>query len=209
MGMSKTKVAAGLQVWIDARKRFHLSHDQVQMARELGMNPRGFGKMANHRQEPWKLPLPQFIEHLYFKRFGKERPDAVVSIEQRTHQLAEKKAARRKEKQKRANVKIGVAFYRPEQWQRLREISTDCADLEKTYEKWLAVSEATRAHFTENGIRFEIVTVDVDELEAWCRQESLPVDGSARSQFVAHLLRSAANNTFKIESEASDSDIPF
>jgi hypothetical protein len=25
--------------WIDARKRYHLSHAPVQMARELGMNP--------------------------------------------------------------------------------------------------------------------------------------------------------------------------
>jgi hypothetical protein len=36
----------------------------------------------NHRQEPWKAALPQFIEHLYFKRFGKRRPDVVVSIEE-------------------------------------------------------------------------------------------------------------------------------
>jgi hypothetical protein len=28
-----------LQAWIQARKRHHLSHAQVQMARELGMNP--------------------------------------------------------------------------------------------------------------------------------------------------------------------------
>jgi hypothetical protein len=38
------------------------------------------------RQPPagtWKAPLPEFIEHLYFKRCGKERPDVVVSIEDR------------------------------------------------------------------------------------------------------------------------------
>ncbi len=38
-------------VWIEARKRFHLSHAQIQMARELGMNPGSFGSLANHRQE--------------------------------------------------------------------------------------------------------------------------------------------------------------
>jgi hypothetical protein len=31
-----------------------------------------FGKIANHRQEPWKRPLPEFITHLYVKRYGKE-----------------------------------------------------------------------------------------------------------------------------------------
>jgi len=25
------------------------------MARELGLNPKKFGKLANYRQEPWKL----------------------------------------------------------------------------------------------------------------------------------------------------------
>ena len=72
-----------LQAWIDARRRHHLSHAQVQMARELGMNPTRLGKLDNHEQEPWKLPLPQFIEELYLKRFGKTAPDRVISMEER------------------------------------------------------------------------------------------------------------------------------
>ena len=77
----KKKISDKLQILIDARKRFHLSHEQIQMARELGMNPKKFGKLSNHKQEPWKAPLPDFIESLYFKRFRKERPDQVKSIE--------------------------------------------------------------------------------------------------------------------------------
>ena len=45
-------------------------------------NPKKFGKLANHKQEPWKLPLPNFIEKLYFKRFKKDLPEVVKSIEQ-------------------------------------------------------------------------------------------------------------------------------
>ena len=52
------------------------------MARELGMNPKKLGKLDNHDQEPWKMPLRQYIQHLYFKRFGKESPDIVESIEE-------------------------------------------------------------------------------------------------------------------------------
>jgi hypothetical protein len=33
----------------------HLSHEHVQMARELGMNPKKLEKLDNHHQEPWKL----------------------------------------------------------------------------------------------------------------------------------------------------------
>ena len=75
------KIPEKLQVWIDARKKYHLSHAHIQMARELGLNPRKFGKIANHRQEPWKAPLPVFIEDIYFKRFRKKRPDNIKSIE--------------------------------------------------------------------------------------------------------------------------------
>jgi hypothetical protein len=72
------------------------------MARELGMNPAKLGKLDNHKQEPWKLPLPQFIEELYFKRFGKTAPDAVVSIEECARLEQQKKEARRAAKQQRA-----------------------------------------------------------------------------------------------------------
>lgn len=71
-----------LQVWVDARRRYRLSHAHVAMARELGLNTRKFGGLANHRQEPWKTPLSEFIEDLYMKRFGRERPEKVIPIEQ-------------------------------------------------------------------------------------------------------------------------------
>ena len=71
-GMAKKtkKPNQKMQAWIEARNRHHLSHAQVHMARELGMNPAKLGKIDNHKQQPWKLPLPQFIEELYFERFG-------------------------------------------------------------------------------------------------------------------------------------------
>lgn len=68
------------QVWIEAKKKYRLSDVQIQMARELGMNPKKFGNLANHKQEPWKAPLPDFIEELYFKRFKKERPDVITKL---------------------------------------------------------------------------------------------------------------------------------
>lgn len=65
------------------------------MARELGMNPGKLGKLDNHAQEPWKMPLRQFIAHLYFKRFRKERPDAVQTIEEQASRDAKKRELRR------------------------------------------------------------------------------------------------------------------
>jgi hypothetical protein len=66
--------------WIEAKKKYHLSDTHIQMARELGMNPQKFGGLANHKQEPWKAPLPDFIEELYFKRFKKEKPEVIKKL---------------------------------------------------------------------------------------------------------------------------------
>lgn len=99
--MPRSGTPADLQAWTDARKRHRLSHAQVQMARELGMNPRKLGKIDNHRQEPWKAPLPQFIEHLYRKRFGRDAPPDVRPLEERARQAAAKKAARTAERRAR------------------------------------------------------------------------------------------------------------
>jgi hypothetical protein len=95
----KKRIPEKYQIWIDARKRYHLSHVHIQMARELGMNPKKFGKLANEKQEPWKAPLPVFIERIYFKRFGRERPVDVRSIEEVSRAKDIKKEERRRRKQ--------------------------------------------------------------------------------------------------------------
>jgi len=86
-----------LRPWIDVRRRWNLSHMHIQMARALEMNPDKFGKLANHRQELWKLPLPDFIEHLYLKRFGK-LPDAVRTIEEIAAAEMDKRRAKKMRK---------------------------------------------------------------------------------------------------------------
>jgi len=88
------------RIWIEVRKRYRLSDAQVQMAQELGLNPRKFGKLANEKQEPWKKPLPEFIEEIYFKRFKKKQPDIVRSIEQVIQDQRERKEERKARRDK-------------------------------------------------------------------------------------------------------------
>ncbi len=99
--MSKPAIPADLAVWIEARQRFRLSHVQVQMARELGLNPKKLGKLDNHKQEPWKAPLPEFIEHCYWKRFKKEHPEVVRTMEEVAAARQEKKAEQKERKDAR------------------------------------------------------------------------------------------------------------
>lgn len=90
-----------LEKWMVAQKRHRLSDKQVQMARELGLNPDKLGKIDNHKQETWKAPLPQFIEDIYFKRFKREEPETVKPLKQILEEIELKKKQRKKEKDKR------------------------------------------------------------------------------------------------------------
>ncbi len=80
MGMNQK--SNKMSIWSEAKKKYRLTSEQVQMARELGLNPKKFGRNANHKQEPWKEPLPQYIETRYFKHFRKEHPDKFKSLDQ-------------------------------------------------------------------------------------------------------------------------------
>ena len=97
--MAKKKMPDKYLPWIEARRRYHLSDAHIQMARELGLNPKNLGGLANTKQEPWKAPLPEFIEELYFDHFKKRQPENVRSIEQMVSDASRKKAERRARKQ--------------------------------------------------------------------------------------------------------------
>ena len=110
MTKASQKIPEWLKPWIEAKKRHRLSQTHIQMARELGMNPKKLGKLDNHHQEPWKAPLPIFIETIYFKRFGKDRPNQVRSFaEMAAGQEAKKLAKKLRKQAKKAETTSTVA----------------------------------------------------------------------------------------------------
>jgi hypothetical protein len=78
--VSKSELPRKLIPWVEAKRRHRLTDEHVQMARELGMNPGKLGKLDNHKQEPWKQPLPEFIETLYRERFKRLHPEHVTPL---------------------------------------------------------------------------------------------------------------------------------
>lgn len=94
-------MAKNLEKWLEAQKKYRLSDKHIQMARELGLNPDKFGKLNNHEQEQWKVPLPQFIEHIYFKNYKKGSPDMVRPLAQIISDKKKKKQAKKILKERR------------------------------------------------------------------------------------------------------------
>ena len=58
------------EAWRKAKKICHLNARQVEMARALGMNPKKLPRLRPSPQQRWKLPVGEFIEACYWKRFG-------------------------------------------------------------------------------------------------------------------------------------------
>lgn len=68
--MAKDKKIKHKDPWSIAKTKYRLNARQIEMAKELGMNPKKFGKLAPNKSEPWKEPLGTFIERCYNKRFN-------------------------------------------------------------------------------------------------------------------------------------------
>ncbi|OQA80457.1 MAG: hypothetical protein BWY31_03995 [Lentisphaerae bacterium ADurb.Bin242] len=95
-----SEIPEKLQPWIDARKKYRLTHEQIQMARELGMKPSGLDQFAacdsggNHS-------LSEYLGDCYRKRFKKDHPEDVRSIEER---IASKKTRQTLKEGKRLGI---------------------------------------------------------------------------------------------------------
>jgi hypothetical protein len=92
---------------------------------------------------------------------------------------------------------LGVAWYRPEQWDRLLEISSDRGDLEDTYSEWVEAASMAFENARKAGINVIKVEVDAEELVEWCRSRNLPLNGNSRSRFAAEKTREQHNRSLQ------------
>jgi hypothetical protein len=93
-----------------------------------------------------------------------------------------------KSKRSQAKTVIGMAWYRPDQWERLRQVSMDADELETTYEEWVAVASARFAELKSQGAHVEKVDMDVEEWVQWCFEHHKPLNADSRSEFAARKL---------------------
>jgi hypothetical protein len=87
---------------------------------------------------------------------------------------------------------IGVAWYRPDQWETLRNVSVDRDKLENTYSEWLVEAERVVKQLQQRGLRVVKVDVEISELMLWCESQRIPLDGEARSNYAAFKLHQLA-----------------
>ena len=95
------ETADQLQLWVKVKRQCALTDAHVQMARELGMNPKRLIESEGTTQVLAQLPLSQRIESLYLKRFKKPLPDAVEPLRQLLHDARVRERAEAHERRRR------------------------------------------------------------------------------------------------------------
>jgi hypothetical protein len=88
----------------------------------------------------------------------------------------------------RAEVLIGVAWYRREDWPKLLAAAADRDALEDTYDEWRQTARQMLLRLSADGRHVKKVDIDLDKLIAWCRNKRLPLDGDARVKYVSEVL---------------------
>lgn len=88
----------------------------------------------------------------------------------------------------KSNVALGVAWYRPEQWDRLLEVSVDRNHLEPTHGEWKKHAEKLVKRMRREGYVVRRVDVDVEELLGYCKERGVAVDAKARADFAEQKL---------------------
>lgn len=58
--------------WVEVKTKCRLNESEIQMAKQLGLNPRKLiANQASRKDEPWKGSLSDWVRDVYEKRFKK------------------------------------------------------------------------------------------------------------------------------------------
>jgi hypothetical protein len=90
-------------------------------------------------------------------------------------------------------VVVGVAWFRPQDWNRLLELSEDRDGLEDSHGAWRDSANRLIRELERGGIHARRVVIDLDELVAWCKEQNRPLNGAARADFTSKKVRIEEN----------------
>jgi hypothetical protein len=79
---------------------------------------------------------------------------------------------------------LKVGFYRKEDWERFDNMNQDKSNRCSSWEEWHEQFDLVMSQFVKSGLNPILVIVDLDALEAYCKQKKLKNVGSTRSAFI-------------------------
>ncbi|PNV62787.1 hypothetical protein C0033_07115 [Clostridium sp. chh4-2] len=61
------------ELWAEAKKKCRLGEKEIQMAKEMGLNPKSLIKNIPNSREQWKLSVKDWIHEMYEDRQMKKK----------------------------------------------------------------------------------------------------------------------------------------
>jgi hypothetical protein len=77
---------------------------------------------------------------------------------------------------------------------KLKQLAADKDGLDETHEAWQRNAERSERALSRRGLLIRRVAIDVDALVLWCRARGKPVDGAARAEYTAEIVRSQSSS---------------
>lgn len=87
---------------------------------------------------------------------------------------------------------VGLPWYRPEDWARVKRVMSDADALHDTFEEWQKDARKIERSLRQEGPRVERVMIDVDAFLAWCTIKGRAWDGAARAKYACDAVQRRA-----------------
>jgi hypothetical protein len=85
---------------------------------------------------------------------------------------------------------MGVCWYTPEEFLKMKQIASDKSRFEDTYEEWVKGAEKVLNDLKKPEVNPRKVYVNTGDFRWWCEKNGLAPDGAARTKYVAEILAS-------------------
>ncbi|MEX0649149.1 MAG: hypothetical protein WEA56_13760 [Balneolaceae bacterium] len=79
----------------------------------------------------------------------------------------------------------GILWWKPKQWERAKQISSDSHIFDDSYRVWKENAEKTYKNFQDLGYTIYKIEIDFDEFLKWCKKRGVPLNANARTKFVS------------------------
>lgn len=89
--------------------------------------------------------------------------------------------------------KIGLPWYRREDYPDIRRMVTDPHNLASTYEQWLAAAENNENVGRQAGLEIVRILIEPLSFARWCTAHGMAADSEARMRYVAERQNEKSN----------------
>ena len=90
---------------------------------------------------------------------------------------------------KKSAAILGIAWYRPDQWDALKEFSEDRDKMDPTYAIWKKGAQKAMRELRSKGQQAVAVDFDLEEFKMWCAANKKRPVAASRSEFAVLKLR--------------------